>query len=471
MSNVIELQCFVDGKQVATDERIPIRDVEGNVIATAPDFSPYALTKAVRAARKGKAALDKLSYQDICRIFSRAAEFYNDTSFDLPISLARGNTMTKVIGARENIQQMMRSFEQVVDHAFNRQFVQSKNGEFGVTHYYDPVGIVSIIPASTAREIAPWVILSALAVGNAVIVKLDSKEPFSVVEVEHSLREAGLPAGALNTVFWDTKKKPDMGPRLLQVTDKSVLFGWDHTIREISYFDLKDKLAPEILRQLPIPPNVVAFGTGRSKAILFDVEDVDAAAHSLAHAATFAPTECLKVQFVVIHDALKERFINAYAKAISALSSGDRTSVDTMVGQTSGENRGFVTSVVDDAVKLGAKKILGGDVFCEPTLFEGVHTESILFREETPAPMLGLVTAKNIAEAIDLVNTSVRFSESKQSLAVAIYTDNDDIYRECLTTINACRITRNTPPIHVDHLSPHQGVFLPVALTTVKGAR
>jgi acyl-CoA reductase-like NAD-dependent aldehyde dehydrogenase len=156
------------------------------------------------------------------------------------------------------------------------------------------VGVVTLIPASTAREIAPWAILSALAVGNTVVAKLDSKEPFSVVELELALRRTGLPPGALNTIFWNTERMPDAGPRLLQLTDKAVVFGWDHTIRRLAYQHLGDKLDTEVLQQLPIPPNVVAFGTGRSRALLFDVADVDSAAQSLAHAATFASSECLR---------------------------------------------------------------------------------------------------------------------------------------------------------------------------------
>jgi acyl-CoA reductase-like NAD-dependent aldehyde dehydrogenase len=94
-----------------------------------------------------------------------------------------------------------------------------------------------------------------------------------------------------------------------------------------------------------------------------------------------------------------------------------------------------------------------------------------MFKEEVPAPTLGLLTRRTVDDAIDLVNRSVRSAESKRALAVAVYTDSDAVYRQCLTKIQAFRITRNTPPIDVDHQCPHQGILLARELVTVKGGR
>ena len=125
--------------------------------------------------------------------------------------------------------------------------------------------------------------------------------------------------------------------------------------------------------------------------------------------------------------------------------------------------------VVDDAARRVAKMILGGVVMREPTVFEGLHEDSLMFKEETPAPTLGLLTRRTLGDAIELINRSVRLAESKRGLAVAVYTDGDGLYRQCLTRIQA--FTRNTPPIDVDHLYPHQGIMLTRELTTIKGGR
>jgi acyl-CoA reductase-like NAD-dependent aldehyde dehydrogenase len=470
VTDLIDLQCMVDGSPAAAEGELLIRDVAGHAIARAPDLSSYELGRAVRVARKAKHDLDALSCHDLCEIFRRAADYYTD-AFDVPISLVRGGTLMRVAQGRANAQAILRSFDRIVEQAFEGRLVQSKSGELGASHYHDPVGVVTLIPASTAREIAPWAILSALAVGNTVVAKLDSKEPFSVVELELALRRAGLPPGALNTVFWDTERMPDAGPRLVQISDKAVVFGWDHTIRRLAYQHLGNKLDAEVLQELPIPPKIVAFGTGRSRALLFDVADIDRAARSLAHAATFACSECLKVQFVVVEEALRERFLLAYQQAVAALRPGPLTNPATDVSQTVPEDRELVASVVDDALRRGARKLFGGDVTCEPTLFEGLHEESLMFKEEIPAPTLGLLTRRSVDDAIELVNRSVRSAESKRALAVAVYTDSDTLYRQCLTKIQAFRITRNTPPIDVDHQCPHQGVLLARELVTVKGGR
>jgi len=470
VTNLINLECIIDGMPAAGEGQVLIRDVDGKAIAEAPDLSSYELGRAVRVARKARREIDALSCHSLCDLFRQAADHYSDT-FDVPIALARGGTLMRVTQGRANTQAMLRSFDRIVENAFNGRLLQSKAGDLAASHYFDPVGVVTVIPASTAREIAPWAILSALAVGNTVVAKLDSKEPFSVVELEQALRSAGLPPGVLNTVFWDTDRMPEAGPRLLQITDKAVVFGWDQTIRKLAYQQVRDKLDPEVLEQLPIPRHVVAFGTGRSRALLFDVANVDAAARSLAYAATFASSECLKVQFVVVQESLRERFLDAYRRAASALRPGPLTDPATNVSQTAQEDRDFVRSVVDDAQKRGARKLFGGDVMCEPTLFDDLHEDSLMFKEETPAPTLGILTRRTLGEAIELINRSVRAAESKRSLAVAVYTDSDTTYRQCLTQVQAYRVTHNTPPIDVDHRCPHHGILLARELTSIKGGR
>ena len=48
MTDLIDLECIIDGMPAAGEGQVLIRDVDGKAIAEAPDLSSYELGRAVR---------------------------------------------------------------------------------------------------------------------------------------------------------------------------------------------------------------------------------------------------------------------------------------------------------------------------------------------------------------------------------------------------------------------------------------
>ncbi|MDD5086717.1 MAG: aldehyde dehydrogenase [Candidatus Nanoarchaeia archaeon] len=504
-NEVRELECIVNGEAVNSEDKIPIKNIYGDVIANIPDLSSYQITRAIMGARKGKKELDKITFDEISDIFSKAAQYYNG-GYENYIAESRGNTLKQVRESREGIKYILSNFKDIIDYAFNGNFAQTKdkklqdkgynhkidskvmplnlknliynafNGEFTKKddetlpeRYYEPKGIVTIIPSSTTREIAPFSVLSALAVGNSVIVKADSKEPFSSLELAENLYKAGLPEGALSVLLWDTKEKPELGEKLVNISDSSILFGYDETIKKIAYNGLKNKIDKDYINELPIPSNIVAFGDGRSKSLVWDCENLESAAEKIARSVTYIPSACIKTQYVVVPKGKSDEFIEVYKKAAGKLKTGELLDPETDVGHAIPRNREMVDSILKNAENFGAEKIYGENVYETPTMFYNLHPESVFIKEEIPAPTLGVVEAESLDEAINFINSSVKHSPSKKSLKVGVYTDNIDTYRKALKDLNTHSVLYNKPTTEMGIFSPHQGMYLFQELTNLKG--
>ena len=67
-----------------------------------------------------------------------------------------------------------------------------------------PVGVVACITPFNFPAMVPlWMIGSALACGNTVLLKPSEKDPSSAIFIAQVFAEAGLPAGVLNVVHGD----------------------------------------------------------------------------------------------------------------------------------------------------------------------------------------------------------------------------------------------------------------------------
>ncbi|MCO4794681.1 MAG: aldehyde dehydrogenase family protein, partial [Bacteriovoracaceae bacterium] len=70
----------------------------------------------------------------------------------------------------------------------------------------------------------------------------------------------------------------------------------------------------------------------------------------------------------------------------------------------------FMKAQIDDAIKNGAKVLLGGNIieskgnFFEPTLLVDVNHDMEVMTEETFGPVIGVMKVKSDDEAIELMN-------------------------------------------------------------------
>ena len=122
---------------------------------------------------------------------------------------------------------------------------------------------------------------------------------------------------------------------------------------------------------------------------------------------------CVAGKRFIIADALSDRFIEKFKKALEALKPGDPMNASTTLGPLSTE--GALVKLLDQvkrAVDHGAKLVMGGKrierpgAFMQPTILTNITPDNPAYKEEFFGPVALFFRVKNEDEAIALANDS-----------------------------------------------------------------
>ncbi|MFZ2989228.1 aldehyde dehydrogenase family protein, partial [Ideonella sp.] len=262
-----------------------------------------------------------------------------------------------------------------------------------------PHGIVGVISPFNfplilgIRSVAP-----ALALGNAVVLKPDTRTPLSGGAIMAEIfQQAGLPAGLLQVLPGDA----EAGEAL--VVDARVpmiaFTGSPGVGRRIG------ELAGKHLKKVSLE-----LGGANNLVVLDDV-DLDAAASAIAFGAWFHQGQiCMASNRVLVHEsvaaALTERLV---AKALH-LPVGDGASGRVALGpMIDAKQLQRFDQMIKDSVEQGARLEAGGThtgLCYQPTVLSGVKPGMRVFDEEPFGPVVNLITFRTDAEAVLLANDS-----------------------------------------------------------------
>ena len=131
----------------------------------------------------------------------------------------------------------------------------------------------------------------------------------------------------------------------------------------------------------------------------------------------------------MVHKKVYQKFIERFKKAASRLKLGEGLNKETDVGPVINESQfKKILGYIEVGKKERAKLILGGKVcnkgncsdgyFIEPTIFIDVNPGMRIAQEEIFGPVVSVVKAENLDDAIQIVN------RTPYGLSSAIYTQN-----------------------------------------------
>lgn len=276
------------------------------------------------------------------------------------------------------------SFDQMPGSENRRGFYQREPvGVIGaITPFNDPLNLV-------AHKVGP-----ALAAGNAIIVKPDSKTPLSALKLGRALDDAGLPPGLLQVI---TGHGSQVGNHL--VTDSRV--------RMISFTGgLDTGLA--IMDQVGLKKVGMELGSNSPVIVMADADLEEAVAANVSGAFWAAGQNCLHVQRLLVHEDIYDRFSEQFLERMAHYRVGDKLDEETDMGPLINEAAARrVERLVDRAVADGATLLAGGEregTFYSPTLLENVPDETPLAQEEIYGPVTLLYPFRELDEAIERAN-------------------------------------------------------------------
>jgi acyl-CoA reductase-like NAD-dependent aldehyde dehydrogenase len=270
----------------------------------------------------------------------------------------------------------------------------------------EPLGVVVAIapwndPVLTpARKMAP-----ALIVGNTVVLKPASLTPLSAWHLLRALHDAGMPRGVVNMVTGPARA---VGGALL-----------DHpAVRAITFtgstavgLDLQAKVAGRNIR--------VQTEMGGKNAMVVLKDANPALAAELAAAAGFGQSgqRCTATSRVIVEAPVEPAFLDEFLKKTKQITVGPGLDETTTMGPVVDDSQlQTVLSAVDHGKREGAEVLFGGErlggaryergYFVAPTILGNVSPAMTVAQEEIFGPVVAVMRAADVDEAIALVNST-----------------------------------------------------------------
>jgi len=301
-----------------------------------------------------------------------------------------------------------------------------------------PLGVVAgITPFNFPAMVPLWMIPVALATGNCFILKPSEKDPSASLILAELLAEAGLPAGVFQVV---------QGGR---ATVEAILA---HPGIEAVSFVGSTPVAEAVYRGgTQANKRVQALGGAKNHLVVMPDADMDQAVDALMGAAYGSAGErCMAVSVAVAVGDVGDRLIERLAPRVRALKVGPGTDKEAEMGPlVTAEHRAKVSGYVDQGVREGAKLVVDGrglslqgyegGFFVGGSVFDGVRPSMRIYQEEIFGPVLAVVRATDLGQAVKLVNDH-RFGNG-----VALFTADGGAARAFASAIKVGMVGINVP--------------------------
>jgi acyl-CoA reductase-like NAD-dependent aldehyde dehydrogenase len=308
-----------------------------------------------------------------------------------------------------------------------------------------PLGVVAAItPWNFPLTLAMWKIAPALRAGNTVVVKPSPFTPLATLALGEVLRPV-LPPGVLNVIT---------GPDPLG----SVLTS-HHLVRKISFTGSTPtgkRVAAAAVADLK---RVTLELGGNDPAIILPDVDVSEIAQRLFFSAFMNNGQvCLAVKRVYAHASIHDELVDALAAIARAVKVGDGTAEGTILGPVNNQPQlARVKSLVDDAVRNGARVAAGGSAidrpgyFYHPTILADVSDGVAIVDEEQFGPALPVIRYRDLPDAV------ARANNSKFGLTASVWSADPAEAARIAPDLDAGQVAINTHGLGVRRDLPFGG--------------
>jgi malonate-semialdehyde dehydrogenase (acetylating) / methylmalonate-semialdehyde dehydrogenase len=266
-----------------------------------------------------------------------------------------------------------------------------------------PLGVAAVItPFNFPLMIPLWFLPYAIATGNTVVLKPSDRVPFSAARLVELIQETGLPDGVVNLV---NGGKPAVDALL------------DHPlVRAVSFVGSTPVAKYVYTRGSASGKRVQCQGGAKNHVVVLPDADQETTTKIIADSAFgCAGQRCLAVSVTVTIGEASKWFPEAIAAAASSLKIGDGLDPSTQMGPViTTASRDRVVSLIGQGADHGAKTIVDGRVnsgngagfFVGPTVLDGLSAQSPLMETEIFGPVLSVIHAQTVEEAIEIIDRS-----------------------------------------------------------------
>jgi len=313
---------------------------------------------------------------------------------------------------------------------------------------YQPLGVVAgITPFNFPAMVPLWMYPIAIVCGNTFVLKPSERDPSAALFIAGLAQKAGLPDGVLNVVNGDKEAVDTL------LTDKRV---------EAVSFVGSTPIAEYIYTTAAAHgKRCQALGGAKNHAIVLPDADLDNAANALIGAAFGSSGErCMAISVVVVvGDTVADALVAKIKTHMKSLKVGGATDDKNDFGPLiTRQHKEKVEGYIDSAEKDGAlievdgRKLTvaghEGGFFVGGTLIDHVTKKMRSYTDEIFGPVLCVVRASSMQEAMDLVD------EHEYGNGTCLFTRDGEAARYFTDNIKVGMVGINVPlPVPVAYHS------------------
>jgi malonate-semialdehyde dehydrogenase (acetylating)/methylmalonate-semialdehyde dehydrogenase len=326
-------------------------------------------------------------------------------------------------------------------------FSEQVSGGVDVYQIRQPLGVVAgITPFNFPAMVPMWMFATAIAAGNAFILKPSEKDPSAANYLAELLHEAGVPDGVFSVVHGD---KVAVDAILEHPEIAAVSFVGSTPIARYIY-ETGTKAGKR----------VQALGGAKNHMIVLPDADIEMAADAAVSAGYGSAGErCMAIATIVAVGDVADPLVAAIKARLPKITVGPGSDPASEMGPlVTKQHRDKVASYLDSGPAQGATVVTDGrehplygesdGFFLGVSLIDNVTTEMDAYRDEIFGPVLTVMRVKTYDEAVRLVN------DNPYGNGTAIFTRDGGAARQFQFEVNAGMVGINVPiPVPVAYYS------------------
>jgi len=403
--------------------------LDGSIIAAVPLSAADDLDEAVQAAKKAFKGWSALTLKERSQFIFRYRNLLIRDREELSALVQRENGKT-LDEARAEVDKSIELCEFAVSMpqmVINEVQEVSKGVECRIER--KPLGVVaSIAPFNFPCMVPNWTIPNALVLGNCMVLKPSEVVPLSAMRLADLLKEAGLPDGVFSVV--------NGGQQIVEAI-------CDHPDIQAVSFVGSTKVAKIVYRRATSNlKRCVALGGAKNHLIVMpDAHPDMTASNVVASMSGCAGQRCMAAAVMIGVDKVQhiiDKMCDEARKVVPGESLG---------AVISKQAKARIEGFIDEAEKAGAKVLVDGrnttvankegGFYVGPTVIDFVTPDMRIAQEEVFGPVISIIRAKDLDEAIDIENAS------PYGNAAAVFTQSGSFAREVMERASAGMIGVN----------------------------
>jgi acyl-CoA reductase-like NAD-dependent aldehyde dehydrogenase len=377
-----------------------VSPVTGEVIASIAVPGRADLDRAVTEARTAQRAWSRTGVWARAEILHRVGDLISARRDHLAqlLTLEQGKPLAESYG---DIDETAKLFHLHSEDAvrLHGETMPSNDTAKRMWTFYQAVGTWGIvIPWNFPVLMFAEFVAPGLATGNAMVVKPPTHTPLTLLAAVEVLEEAGVPAGLVSIL-------PGDGGFGAEVVSHP-------GIDAIGFIGSSDT-AEKIVKTAGLKRAIIE-ASGNGPIVVLDDADIEAAARAAVRGAYFnAGQVCCATGRVLVHSAIRERFVKASVVAAQEAVLGNPFDPATTLGPMNNQlTAQKVDSHLAEARERGFDIVLGGnrssahptDLYYEFTIVDQVAPDSMLSVAETFGPVVPIISADSDDELLRLAN-------------------------------------------------------------------